>query len=286
MVYVSSACLKREKIKDSVEELALAGFRDIELSGGTKYYEEYEKDIFELKDKYGLNYLLHNYFPPPKEDFILNLASLDDGIYEKTIQHYNETILLARKLDLKGVGLHAGFFVDFSVKEAGKDISLIELSDRDKALKRFVEGIIQIKDKAGDTELYVENNVLSLSNAEIYKGQNPFMLTCSSEYEELRTQIDFKLLLDIAHLRVSANSLGLNFRDELNKMFAISDYVHVSENDGAQDQNLCFSEGSDVLDVLKDYDFSGKIVTIETWGNVNQIKVSQEIINKSLSLAR
>jgi len=78
-MYVSSACVVHEKIKDSIEELGLNGFKDIELSGGTKYYAGYEDDLIRLKEKYHLNYLVHNYFPPPKEEFILNLASLDEN---------------------------------------------------------------------------------------------------------------------------------------------------------------------------------------------------------------
>ncbi|KKK58959.1 hypothetical protein LCGC14_3039190, partial [marine sediment metagenome] len=88
MIYISSACVQHEKIKDSVEKLAQNGFEHIELSGGTKYYEGYEQDLVELKNKYDLKYLLHSYFPPPKEDFILNLASLDDEIYQKSLKHY------------------------------------------------------------------------------------------------------------------------------------------------------------------------------------------------------
>ena len=122
-MYVSSACLKHEKIKDSVEELARNGFKNVELSGGTKYYRGYEEDLLGLKDQYDLNFLLHNYFPPPKEDFILNLASLNDAIYQKTLDHCERAILLARKLGSKKFGLHAGFFIDFAAKEVGKNIS-------------------------------------------------------------------------------------------------------------------------------------------------------------------
>ena len=61
MIYVSSACVKVRKIKDSVLALAEIGFRNIELSGGTKYYPEIERDLMYLQDKYELNYQVHNY---------------------------------------------------------------------------------------------------------------------------------------------------------------------------------------------------------------------------------
>ena len=63
MIYISSSCVKNAKIKDSVEQLATNGFQNIELSGGTEFYENFENDLIELKDRYKLNYRCHNYFP-------------------------------------------------------------------------------------------------------------------------------------------------------------------------------------------------------------------------------
>ena len=49
MIYISTSCVKHSKIKDSVEELASNGFKNIELSGGTEYYENFEIDLIELR---------------------------------------------------------------------------------------------------------------------------------------------------------------------------------------------------------------------------------------------
>ena len=286
MLYVSSSYLKHEKIKDSVEELARNGFKNIELSGGTKYYQRYEKDLLELKDKYNLNYLLHNYFPPPKQDFILNLASLNDEIYQKTLKHYEEAISLSTKLGAKKFGFHAGFFIDFNTKEVGKNISRNEFYNynKDKAIKRFCQGYNYLKEKASGIELYIENNVLSYANAKTFQVQQPFMLTDYNGYAELKSFIDFKLLLDVAHLKVSVNSLRLDFAGQLNKMIPISDYIHLSDNDGLHDQNRCFSADSNILNILKAYNFSNKTVTIETYGSISDIKLSQLVLERSLWL--
>ena len=80
MIYISSSCIKAKTIKESVTILAEAGFKNIELSGGTQYYSSFETDLIKLQDKYGLNYQLHNYFPPPPNHFVLNLASINKDI--------------------------------------------------------------------------------------------------------------------------------------------------------------------------------------------------------------
>ena len=85
MIYVSSGSVSGDRITDRVETLARAGFHRIELSGGTKYYENYLKDLLGLQQRYNLDYLVHNYSPPSQEDFVLNLASPNDEIREKSI---------------------------------------------------------------------------------------------------------------------------------------------------------------------------------------------------------
>ena len=47
MIFVSTGCVKAKKIKDAISQLAKAGFKNIELSGGTKYYTDYENDLLD-----------------------------------------------------------------------------------------------------------------------------------------------------------------------------------------------------------------------------------------------
>lgn len=284
MLYISSACIKRRTIKESVEELARGGFANIELSGGTDYYADYKKDLLALKRSYGLNYVVHNYFPPPREHFILNLASLDDEVYNRSIDHCLQALLLCRELGSEKFGLHAGYFIDFSAQQIGKEITANSRYDRGKAVGRFCEGLGRIKKAAAGVQVYVENNVLSSSNTKSL-GLDALMMMDNAGYRELKKVADFKLLLDVAHLRVSALSLGFDFEEELNKMLPESDYVHVSDNDGLHDQSRCFSEESAVLSALKGHDFAGKTITSETYGSVSEVRMSQSILTKALGLA-
>jgi len=186
MIYVSSSCGKHKKIKDSVQELVNNGFENIELSGGTEHYDGFENDLLELKEKYNLNYICHNYFPPPKEHFVLNLASLDNEVYNKTFEHFKNAIEVSKRLGAKRFGFHAGFFIDIKVSEIGKKISKVNLFDKEKSIEIFSKGFIELQSIVGDIKLYVENNVFSSTNAKTYKNENLFMLTNSTEYKELK----------------------------------------------------------------------------------------------------
>jgi sugar phosphate isomerase/epimerase len=134
MIYISSSCVKHKKIKNTVQELVDNGFKNIELSGGTEYYNDFEDDLLKLQKEYNLNYLCHNYFPPPKEHFVLNLASLNDNIHRKSFEHVLKSIDLSSKLGSKKLGIHAGFFIDIKTNEIGKKITKDKLYDKKKSL--------------------------------------------------------------------------------------------------------------------------------------------------------
>ena len=152
MIYVSTSSVKTPKIGKAIELLAKSGFRNIELSGGTDYYEGFDADIFMLKDKYSLNYILHNYFPPPKEHFVLNLASLNDELYKKSIDNLTKAILLSIRLKAPCFGLHAGFLLDLEVSELGSAISGDKLFDQEKGIKRFCAGFRKLQEIANENE--------------------------------------------------------------------------------------------------------------------------------------
>jgi endonuclease IV len=283
MIYVSSSCVKHIKIRDSVQELAENNFQNIELSGGTEYYENFENDLLELKDKYSLNYRCHNYFPPPKKPFVLNLASLNDETFQMSFDHLQQVIALSNRLGADKFAFHAGFFIDIKLNEIGKKLSLDNLFDEKEAIERFCNAYSVIKKQAKNVSLFIENNVFSKTNADTYGGENPFMMTNFKEYKSLKEKIDFNLLLDVAHLKVSAKTLRLDWEEEFENMISVSSYIHVSDNDGFHDLNNQLSKSSSLLSMLKQSDTKNKDFTLEIYDGMNAIKKSYEVLSEVVS---
>lgn len=278
MIYVSSSCVRNRKIKDSVEDLAVNGFKNIELSGGTEYYDNFEIDLLELKDKYSLNYICHNYFPPPKKHFVLNLASLNDSVFNDSFNYLKRTILLSRYLGSTIFGFHAGFFIDIKPNEVGKKLSRDTLFNQKKSIDRFCNAFKMLQKESIGISLYIENNVLSKSNSETYSEVTPFMMTNFSEYRALKEKIDFNLLLDVAHLKVSSQSLGLDWEMEFSNMIKSSDYIHISDNDGFHDLNNPLKKRSSLLTLLNLHDTKYKNYTLEIYDNMDEIKRSYDLL--------
>ena len=64
----------------------------------------------------------------------------------------------------------------------------------------------------------------------------------------------------------------------------VCDYVHLSDNDGLNDRNGCFEEGSAILNALERHDLRSKTMTMETYGPIPAIQLSQSILHKALQL--
>ncbi|MCP4351332.1 MAG: hypothetical protein GY795_38190 [Desulfobacterales bacterium] len=120
MLYITSFCSRNKSIVHAVEELAEFGFKNIELTGGTKYEHFSEKRLFELKDRHDLNFLIHNYFPPRKDEFVLNLASWDEGIRSQTFCQVETAVKMSRKFGQNLYSLHAGYAYD-QIPEKGEE---------------------------------------------------------------------------------------------------------------------------------------------------------------------
>ncbi|MDP8210686.1 MAG: TIM barrel protein [Candidatus Stygibacter australis] len=262
--------------------MAKCGFNRIELSGGTDYYQGIFADLVNLKKELNLHFRLHNYFPPPQEHFVLNLASLNGEIFQRTINHYLTAIEMSHELGCSKLGIHAGYLIDIEKEYLGKTISNAGIIDKVKSMEQFCVGWNILKERANGLELYIENNVISQNNYNSNRNSNPFMLTNYEEYKELRALIDFRLLLDVGHLFVSSNTLGLDFKEELNNMITESDYLHISDNNGFSDQNKGLNPQGIIYSNLKKMNLTGKTITLEIYGDMNEVSNSTQLLREDL----
>ncbi len=287
MIFISSACSQKKRIDQAVLELAQHGFTCIELTGGTEYYPDYQQDLLDLQKQFNLNYLLHNYFPPPVDHFVINLASLDTTTFKQSLSQLKKSIELSTRFSASKFGFHAGFTVDIGANELGAAIGDKRVWSKEKGIERFCEGFLALKkyyNQAG--KLYLENNVYSLSNYKKFGDTAPLLLLTFEDYTALREKIDFAMLLDVAHLYVTCRTLKLSFEKELAGFMTVTDYIHVSENDGMQDQNLGIEKRSFLFKQLAKYDLSQKTVTLEIYSGIETVKQSYELIDSLMQKER
>ena len=113
MILISTGGFYNSTAFDTCKKLFKAGIKGFELSGG-KPSANYVNEFTNFnKEAY---FQVHNYFPPPKEPFVLNLASLNNDIFIKSRNHILKAINLCRKLNSKYYSFHAGFLMNLKLK--------------------------------------------------------------------------------------------------------------------------------------------------------------------------
>lgn len=245
MIYISTGGYSNLTLLDSVNLLLKNGFNNLELSG-CRWSSNDIDGIKRLKSGV-VSFQPHNYFPTQEIPFVLNLASLNEKVREDSLRHCEKAILLAAELGQKYYSVHAGFLMDPKVDELGKKIKNRPLSNRDQAIEMFIKNIkkLMILADKNKIRLLIENNVLNQNNNEEFPN-NPLLMVDPKECEEIMGSFsqEVGMLLDVAHLKVSSNTL--KFPKEA--VFSICNkYIegyHLSDNNGLVDENKSFDESS------------------------------------------
>ena len=139
MIYASTSCLKNPSdIIRVLNEYEKAGIENVELGSVHKY--------FELKEirKFNFNFLIHNYFPPPKIPFNFNLASSNKEIKEKSYNLAIQAIDLCAEIESPLYTFHAGFTVD--PPKLGEAFPKENITNIKKAISTYIEEVIKIVD--------------------------------------------------------------------------------------------------------------------------------------------
>lgn len=278
MIYISSACIRDSKMVNTLNRLYHLGFSNIEFSGVTQYCESLLPEIQDWKKDKEVSFLTHNYFPPPQKPFILNFAATDDNTHFQSMEHMVRTIWYSHLLGGEKVAFHAPFLMEIPIEQIGKKIDRFELYDKEVVQQRFFQVLEVITKYAGifNISIYIENNVYSAKNFENYGYDIPFLLLNAEEYATLSEIQHFQLLLDVAHLKVSCKTLGLNFYDQLSKLLPYTNYVHISDNDGTADTNQAFRKDSTLFEILSTFSWKDKTITLETYTSEDLIRTSYE----------
>ena len=255
-IYISTGAFQTAHLPDILALCQQAGLTGLELSSGLPYLENLDEMLRKAHRCAPL--LLHNYFPAPREPFVLNLASDDPDIATKSMALCKQAIQLSAAVGAPFYSVHSGFAVNLDVDMLGKPETQAKLSNAgnaayEAAYIRFrdrVEALCDIAATAG-IRLLLENNVLPQE-----LGGNALLMTRAEEF--LRLFDDLKhtnlgVLVDVGHTYVSARTLGYDPGEFIRTLAPHIEAFHVSENDGLRDANQPVREDSWFLPYLKSF---------------------------------
>lgn len=251
-VFVSTGAFRTKNIRKILGSAKENGIRSIEISPGLDYCGDI-KDLL-VRERGSFDFLIHNYFPTPRVPFALNLASTNEDVLERSMAMCREAVEFAADMGIPYYSVHCGYCFDTDGTALGNS-SQVELPriPYGQAKETFTECVRELCDFASKRGIgiAIENNVMAAfaaGNKELFLGVD------ADDMLELLGLIDrpnLGVLLDLAHAKVSAASLGFSLENMTECLTPCLMEVHISENDGKRDQNLPVGKDSGLLSCLK-----------------------------------
>ncbi|RJR38286.1 MAG: sugar phosphate isomerase/epimerase [Desulfobacteraceae bacterium] len=272
-IYISTSAFQ-EEILDRCSSPSLDSIRKIEFSGGR--FIGYEKTVTEIERllREGVtSVLIHNYFPIPERSFVLNFASDNPDVLERSFSLAERALTLCSRFGVPYYSFHPGYLGDgYEGPDGHFGFSSAEFATYPRALERFTRSIHRLLEmgRAKGVAIAVENLFPAPGNVRT-------SLNCSmEEVEELLCSLpeEVGLLVDLAHLNITAHYLGIDrsvFVDFLLERFSRRIVeLHLSGNNGLHDEHLPIAPGDWQLDALKGFsscpglDGKGVNITLES----------------------
>lgn len=274
-IYVSTGSFRTKNIEEILEIATCYDIKNIELSSGLEYNSETIKIIQRVKDNF--NFLVHNYFPTPRESFALNLASLNNDVKTSSLKLCKEAVDIARSLGSEFYSVHAGFTFDSSGKELGnKEQMKLKRIPIELAKKQFIANLYELCAYASqyNIKIAIENNVLAQYAAQ---EQDLYLGVTTNDLIEILAKVNHRnlyILLDLAHAKVSNTFLKFGLDDMIDRLEDHIIAVHISENNGHFDQNIKLDKNSILLPYLKK--LHNKVIVLESY-DLSPIVIKEQI---------
>tara|TARA_R110001583_G_scaffold82491_1_gene218775 strand:- start:12562 stop:13863 length:1302 start_codon:yes stop_codon:yes gene_type:complete len=243
----------------------------------------YQEDMVEFFSSINIKRLAHNYFPAPKEPFVINLGSRKEKIRQHSISHCIQGLKISKKAGAPCFSAHAGFCIDPDPNQLGKQLDVNVDIDKDLNWRLFVESVKTIVAEAEriNMSFFIENNVTSKFNLRD-DGQEVLFCSRAEESLDLINEVgseNFGLLLDTAHLKVSSKSLDFDMNEAVKKLMPYIKYIHHSDNDGTKDTNEAIGADYWFLPWMREFNQCIHVLEVKNIG-IEEIKNQIKLLKK------
>ena len=253
-LYISTTFIHdNNPLFESLELCNQAGIQSVEIGSNHCFEENYN-----YVTNYPFQYIVHNYFPVPKDSFVINIASFNENIRAKSIQHIKDAIDFCNVINAKLYTFHPGFLSDPAGPNHSKsnyDFIWKEVSsfNYNKAIKLMYDSLDQIIFYAKSKQI----NIAIETEGSFHKKDH-LLMQKPEEYQKFMTKYfsnDIGINLNIGHLNLACNAFNFKREDFID---LIKDHIvamELSHNDGIEDQHLPLQKDEWYWDLILDPQF-------------------------------
>lgn len=263
-LYITSNCAVDKSIGAAVKHLVSAGYKRIELSGGTDASQFCEDDILSLHES-GVDFLVHHYFPPPLVPFVMNISSNVPEIKARTFELIDQALVFSKRLGKSHYSIHAGYALDQIPKMTkAKIFQQVHTAPPIRA-EAFYSNLVELSARIPDGFRIAIENGTPLTMSHLSTPDHFFRFL-----EFVQERPNLGLLIDLAHLRISAEHHKFSCEKLLEQL--VSQYsnhileLHVSANDGKVDSHdVCAPDSCEINFLFENKDALKGVPVVMEW---------------------
>lgn len=251
-VFVSTTFAPNQSsVVDVVRLLSEHDIFNIELGSIHRYEDGLSHKLQEM----GCNYITHNFFPPISERLILNIASTDERIRQKSIEFIKHAIEFSERISADIYTIHPGFLIDPAGESSSDrnydfDFSPGLLPSYSRCFEVFFRSLSEIAN-------YVEAKRITIAvETQGSVSKKHFLLLSKPENfstflkENKNSKIGINL--NFAHLNLAANALVFDKYKLVEMLKPMIVAVEVSHNEGLEDDHQALRADGWYKEVLND----------------------------------
>jgi len=255
--------------------------QSVEIGSNHCYEENYN-----YISNFSFQYLIHNYFPIPNESFVLNIASFDENIREKSIHHIKTAIDFCKKIDGKLYTFHPGFLTDpLGTNKSSKNYDFQWDEKQLQGTNNIIATDLMYKSLDEIVAYAFSKKIkIAIETEGSINKKDHLLMQQPKEYEvfiEKYSNSDIGINLNIGHLNLAANAFDFNRFEFVNLIQNYIVAMELSHNDGLEDQHLPLQLDGWYWDIIVDTRFKGAYKILEFRNTqisdiVENIKLIQE----------
>jgi len=249
-------------IQEALDLCQKSGITQIEL-GSNHCYDEHVEDIIA---RYPFTYLVHNYFPTPKESLVVNIASLNDTIHAQSIAHCERSIDFCQRIGAKLYSFHPGFLSDpdggrfLSDPDGGHIVAnmydfrwnegALDALQYDSAFSRMIQSITHLSAYAKE-----RNVKIAIETEGSVQHAGHLLMQKPEEYAVFMQHFSpdaIGITVNLGHLNLASRHFSFEPEHFIDQ---ISEYIvafEMSHNNGCEDQHLPLVAGAWYWDIISD----------------------------------
>lgn len=243
-------------------ELVDHGVRRIELGSNHAAEDGLESAFRTL----GGEYLVHNYFPPPRDSFVVNVASDDEPLRRRSLTHATDGLEFAARVGAPLYTFHPGFLGDpvAASRRPGRydfQFGCDPPTAYDAAFARFLDAARVLVARAETLGVHVAVE----TEGSVRKGDR-LLLQRPEEFDALFAAVPSTALgvnLNLGHLNLAANAYAFDRHTFIDRVAARVLAFELSDNDGTEDEHRPPVPGAWYWDIVTDGRFAAVPVIVE-----------------------